>query len=65
MSPPDEHYDIVLDCPDCSQQFVWSAGEQKFYAQRGFAKPRRCARCREVKRADRDGVKAAKAASRG
>ena len=35
--------DKTLTCADCSQQFVFTASEQDFYAQRGFTEPRRCA----------------------
>ena len=37
--------DKTLTCADCSQQFVFTASEQDFYAQRGFTEPRR-SRCR-------------------
>ena len=30
-------------CADCGQEFVFTASEQDFYAQRGFTEPRRCA----------------------
>ena len=38
--------DKTLTCADCGQQFVFTASEQDFYAQRGFSEPRRCASCR-------------------
>src|SRR5258705_12106783 len=34
--------DKTLTCADCGQQFVFTASEQDFYAQRGFTEPRRC-----------------------
>ena len=34
--------DKVLTCADCSQDFVFTASEQEFYATRGFTDPRRC-----------------------
>jgi hypothetical protein len=33
----------TLTCADCGQEFVFTASEQDFYAQRGFTEPRRCA----------------------
>ena len=35
--------DKNLTCADCGQEFVFTASEQDFYAQRGFTEPRRCA----------------------
>ena len=29
--------DKTLVCKDCGKEFVWTAGEQEFYASRGFA----------------------------
>ena len=28
--------DKTLVCKDCGKEFVWTAGEQEFYASRGF-----------------------------
>ena len=45
--------DKTLTCADCSQQFVFTASEQDFYAQRGFTEPRRCPSCRASRKAAR------------
>ena len=45
--------DKILVCADCSQQFVFTASEQDFYAQRGFSEPKRCAPCRNARKASR------------
>ena len=45
--------DKTLPCADCGQQFVFTASEQDFYAQRGFSEPRRCASCRASRKAAR------------
>lgn len=34
--------DQVLVCRYCGQQFTWSVGEQKFYADRYLFPPRTC-----------------------
>jgi CxxC-x17-CxxC domain-containing protein len=47
--------DKTLTCADCSEQFVFTERDQEFYAQRGFTEPRRCASCRAIKKAQRDG----------
>ena len=45
--------DKVLTCADCSQDFVFTASEQEFYATRGFTDPRRCSACRASRKAAR------------
>ena len=45
--------DKTLTCADCGQQFVFTASEQDFYAQRGFSEPRRCGSCRSSRKAAR------------
>jgi CxxC-x17-CxxC domain-containing protein len=45
--------DKVLTCADCSQDFVFTASEQEFYATRGFTEPRRCSACRASRKAAR------------
>jgi CxxC-x17-CxxC domain-containing protein len=45
--------DKVLTCADCSQDFVFTASEQDFYAGRGFTEPRRCSSCRASRKAAR------------
>ncbi len=46
--------DKVLQCRDCGNEFVFSAGEQEFYATRGFSEPTRCPPCRAARKASRD-----------
>ena len=46
--------DKNLTCADCGQEFVFTASEQDFYAQRGFTEPRRCASCRASRKAARN-----------
>ena len=45
--------DKILVCADCNEQFVFTASEQDFYAQRGFSDPKRCAACRSARKASR------------
>ena len=41
--------DRTLTCVQCGAQFVFSAGEQEFFAQRGLeSEPKRCAGCRKA-----------------
>lgn len=46
--------DRGITCIDCGMEFVFTAGEQEFYAQRGFSEaPKRCASCRAARKAQR------------
>lgn len=42
-----EFRDKTLTCRECSKQFIWTAGEQAFYRERGLINiPGRCTECR-------------------
>src|SRR6188508_2872354 len=46
--------DRGITCLDCGVEFVFTAGEQEFYAQRGFSEPpKRCPSCRATRKAQR------------
>jgi len=46
--------DQLLSCVDCGQEFTFTAGEQEFFAQKGFQnKPSRCTDCRRARKAYR------------
>ena len=58
------YQDKTLACRDCGAEFAWSAGEQEFFAQKGFDKPpTRCPECRKKRRNERDGGKPASSGS--
>ena len=45
------YQDITLKCKDCGKEFVFTAGEQEFYAEKGFQnQPQRCKECRAAKK---------------
>ena len=49
--------DRELKCAACGELFVFSAGEQEFFAAKGFQnKPNRCPDCRQARRASRGGA---------
>jgi len=49
--------DKVLTCADCGIDFVFSASEQEFFAQKGFASaPKRCVSCRAQRRSQGGGA---------
>lgn len=42
----------TLTCRDCGQPFAFTAGEQQFFAEKGFENnPSRCPECRSAQRA--------------
>src|SRR4029450_6096881 len=48
-----EFQDKVLRCVDCASEFIWTAGEQLFFADKQFKnEPKRCKMCK-AKRANR------------
>jgi len=48
--------DKTLTCRDCGSDFVFTAGEQEFYAEKGFTnQPSRCSSCRSAAKAARGG----------
>ena len=47
--------DITLTCKDCGAEFVFTEGEQEFYASKGFEnQPQRCPACRKARKAQRN-----------
>lgn len=46
--------DKTLTCKDCGAEFVFTEGEQQFYAEKGFTnEPQRCPECRKARKAQR------------
>lgn len=48
--------DQTCTCKDCSVEFVFTAGERKFYETNGFQPPKRCKACRMKRKAAREGA---------
>ncbi|MEG1551191.1 MAG: zinc-ribbon domain-containing protein, partial [Oscillospiraceae bacterium] len=43
--------DKTLICKDCGNEFTFTAGEQEFYAEKGFVnEPQRCKTCRDSRK---------------
>ncbi len=50
--------DKKLICKDCGNEFVFTAGEQEFYAEKGFQnEPQRCKPCRDARKTAARGAK--------
>lgn len=45
------YQDETLVCKECGKEFVFTAGEQRFYAEKGFQnKPKTCKACRDARK---------------
>lgn len=43
--------DKTLVCKECGKEFIFPAGEQEFYAEKGFEnEPQRCKECRDARK---------------
>lgn len=46
--------DKTIKCVDCGEEFIFTANEQEFYAEKGFTnEPKRCKPCRDKKKAEK------------
>jgi hypothetical protein len=45
--------DKTITCP-CGEEFLWTRGEQTFFASKGFPPPRHCRDCRLARRLVKD-----------
>lgn len=44
--------DKTIICGECGQEFVFTAGEQEFYTNKGLEEPKYCMICRGKKAAE-------------
>ena len=45
-----EYQDKIITCVDCSEEFIFTAGEQLFFADKGLKNdPKRCKTCKNKK----------------
>ncbi|MFC1940702.1 zinc-ribbon domain containing protein, partial [Chloroflexota bacterium] len=50
------YQDRSIQCSDCGATFIFSAGEQEFFASKGYSNdPERCPECRQARKAERYG----------
>ena len=45
--------DKEMNCKDCGQNFIFTAGEQEFFQSRGFSEPIRCKSCRDIRKSEK------------
>src|SRR5512142_1192969 len=49
-----EFQDRPIQCIDCKNDFIFTAGEQEFYERKGFKEiPKRCKPCRDARKSRR------------
>jgi hypothetical protein len=42
--------DVEVKCEDCGDLFLFTVGDQKFYADKDYTPPKRCAICRQARK---------------
>jgi DNA-directed RNA polymerase subunit RPC12/RpoP len=45
--------DKKIKCIDCHKDFIFTAGEQEFFEERGYSTPIRCKDCRIKRKAEK------------
>ena len=56
MDPMETFKDETRTCTDCHQPYVWRALDQTFAATNGWLPPKRCPRCRQLRKQSREPV---------
>lgn len=49
-----EFADKTIVCKDCGKEFIFTAGGQQFFAEKGYSTPVRCKPCRAKKKAEKE-----------
>ncbi len=50
ITTPAQCGDRILVCRECESEFIFTTGEQAFYAEHGFTEPLRCKQCRDARK---------------
>lgn len=58
LTPVVKVSDMILKCQDCKNNFVFTAGNQVYFVDKGLATPKRCEACRlrRVTKIQRNGI---------
>lgn len=54
------HEDVRIQCKSCGCTFLWTGGEQAFFAKHGYPAPKRCPNCRRAKHTSQKGLETPK-----
>jgi hypothetical protein len=50
MEVSGEYQDVPIECIDCAEEFIWTAGEQQFFYDKHLLNPpKRCKQCKKAK----------------
>jgi CxxC-x17-CxxC domain-containing protein len=61
--PVSDYTDRSIACVDCGEQFIWTAGEQVFFHDKGLKnEPKRCKPCKQAKNERLAAISAAQSA---
>ena len=61
--PVSDYTDRSISCVDCGEQFIWTAGEQVFFHDKGLKnEPKRCKPCKQAKNERLAAISAAQSA---
>jgi len=52
--------DKWIRCVDCGKEFLFTAGEQKFFESKNLYESKRCKTCRDIKKKERAQASAGK-----
>ncbi len=44
----------TITCIECGDSFVFTEGEQKYYEEKGFVPPKRCQKCRNKRKLEKN-----------
>jgi CxxC-x17-CxxC domain-containing protein len=56
-----DYQDTPIECIDCAEEFIWTAGEQQFfYDKKLLNPPKRCKQCKKAKNRRLEAIEMAK-----
>lgn len=56
-----EYQDLPIECIDCAEEFIWTAGEQQFFYDKQLLNPpKRCKQCKKAKNRRLEAIELAK-----
>jgi len=60
--PDGEYQDLPIHCMDCTDEFIWTAGEQQFFHDKNLLNPpKRCKKCKKAKTQRLEAIELSKA----
>lgn len=50
MENEERIYQLEIECNRCGDKFIMSPAEQKYYKEKGLSIPKKCPKCRELRK---------------